>query len=52
MFTRVEKLKALEREIEMRKRVFPKRVDKGLMKQDEADRQVAVMEEIAEDYRC
>jgi hypothetical protein len=51
MFTRAEKLAALEREIAMRKRVYPRFIAQNKMKQAEADRQVAIMEDIAEDYR-
>jgi len=35
----------------MRRRVYPHFVERGKLKQEDADRQIAVMEAIAEDYR-
>jgi hypothetical protein len=46
-----QKLKAVERELALRKQVYPGSVKLGRMKQTEADFQIAVMEEIAADYR-
>ena len=51
-FTASEKHRELLREIEMRKSVYPRRVMTGSMSQRQADRQIAIMEEIAEDYRA
>jgi len=46
-----EKLKALERELAYRRRVYPRLVASGRMSQREADEQVSVFEAIAKDYR-
>lgn len=46
-----EKLEAVEREIKQRRRVYPRLVDQGKMTQAFADRQIAIMEAIADDYR-
>jgi hypothetical protein len=51
MIEAVDKLRCIEREIAMRKTVYPKWVASGRMKQDKADREIAVMESIAADYR-
>lgn len=45
------KLREVEREIQMRLRVYPGRVASGRMRQDAADQAVAVMRSIANDYR-
>lgn len=50
-FTDRDKFECLQREIKMRKRVFPRRVAQGKMKQTEADREISCMEAIAEDYK-
>jgi hypothetical protein len=50
-FTTGEKLKCLERELRMRYRVYERRVDAGQMPRATADRELALMEEIAADYR-
>jgi hypothetical protein len=49
-FTPEDKLRAVEREIMMRKRVYTRYVQEGKMKQHQADQGIAVMEAIAEDY--
>jgi hypothetical protein len=49
-FTDEEKRQAAEREVAMRKNVYPARVRAGKMKQDAADYQIAIMQEIARDY--
>jgi hypothetical protein len=49
-FTFKQKLEAVEREIKLRKRVYPRWVQDKRMSQPEADRQIAVFEEIREDY--
>ena len=48
--TRFEKRRCLEREIEMRRRVYPRRVREGRMTQAEADREIDVMTAILRDY--
>lgn len=45
-----QKRQALIREIRMRKRLYPRWVEKGTMKQDDADHEIAVMEAILADY--
>jgi hypothetical protein len=50
-FTYAEKLAAVEREIKLRRRVYPTRVTNGRMTQRLSDEQIAVMEAIAGDYR-
>lgn len=50
-FTALDKLKAAEREIGQRKRVYPRLIEGGRMSQKAADHQIAVMEAIADDYR-
>jgi len=49
-FTFKQKLEAVEREIKLRKRVYRRWVQDKRMSQPEADRQIAVFEEIREDY--
>ncbi len=51
MFTDDDKLKAIERELGYRRRVYPRRVLAGQMTDGFAAAQIAVMEEIAGDYR-
>ena len=46
-----EKLACLEREIRMRRKVYPRWVELGKMKEKDAAREIATMEEIAKDYR-
>lgn len=48
--TAAEKLTEIKREIAMRRRVCPRFVANGRMKQDDADYRLAVMESIAADY--
>lgn len=50
-FTPADKLKAVERELGYRRRVFPRRVEQQKMKQTDADREIAIFEAIAADYR-
>jgi hypothetical protein len=52
MFTDREKRQAAERELNMRRRVYPSWVDRGRMSKHEAERQIALMEDIAADYRA
>lgn len=49
-FTLKDKLTAVQREITMRRKVYPRRVGDKRMTQALADREIAVMEEIAADY--
>jgi hypothetical protein len=51
-FTNREKADAAAREVRMRQRVYPRRVASGAMDQTGADKQIAIMEEIAQDYRA
>jgi hypothetical protein len=50
-FTAREKLKAVERELGFRRRVYASRVADGRMKQADADFQIGIMAAIADDYR-
>jgi len=50
-FTAADKLRAIERELGYRRRVYPRRVEAGSMTQRLADNQIEIMEEIAADYR-
>jgi hypothetical protein len=52
MFDDASKLGCIEREIAMRRRVYPNRVRKGLMSPSMMTREIAIMEEIASDYRA
>ncbi len=49
-FTQQEKLKEISRELAMRERVFPMMMRTGKLTQDEADRRIAILKEIAKDY--
>lgn len=49
--TEADKIAALEREIRMRRLVYKGRVDRNLMPQWKADREIAVMESILKDYQ-
>lgn len=51
MMTAHEKLAAVERELRYRRRVFQRRIDRGSMTFVFAQQQIAIFEEIAEDYR-
>jgi len=50
-FTAVEKLGCAERELKLRYRVYARMVDNGKMTQKHADREIALMEEIAAGLR-
>ena len=50
-FTDRDKADEAKREVAMRRRVYPRWVQDGRMKQADADRKIAVMEAIAADYR-
>ena len=45
------KLDAVERELKLRRRVYGRRVEAGQMSALQAERQIAIFEEIAADYR-
>lgn len=46
-----EKIKEIERELKMRKKVFPRWVLQGRIKQEAADKRIKIMEEIVKDYQ-
>ena len=48
--TTADKIKCLRREIAMRKNVYPKWIESGRMTQEAADREIAVMQAIHDDY--
>lgn len=50
-FDDATKLACIEREIEMRYKVYPNRVRQGLMAPTLAEREIAIMKAIAQDYR-
>jgi hypothetical protein len=49
--TNKDKAECAEREVKQRRYVYPRRVGEGKMTQALADRQIAIMEAIAADYR-
>ena len=51
MITASDKLTCVEREVKMRRQVYQRRVTNGVMRQETADREIEIMEAIAEDYR-
>ncbi|WP_185982847.1 hypothetical protein [Aureimonas mangrovi] len=51
MITALDKAECADREVKQRRRVYPRFVSDGRMTQAFADRQIAVMEAIAADYR-
>lgn len=51
MATDAEKAACADREVKMRRRVYPRWVAGKKMTQAQADREIALMAEIAEDYR-
>lgn len=50
-YTAEEKLKAVERELGYRRRVYARRVSEGKMSAELAAEQIAIFEAIAADYR-
>lgn len=50
IFTDAEKRACAYRELEMRRRLYPRWVADGRMTEAEADREIALMQAIAEDY--
>lgn len=51
MATNAEKAEVAEREVKQRQRLYPRWVANGRMTKAFADKQLAVMQEIAADYR-
>ena len=51
MMTTQEKIKEIQRELNMRKRVFPTWVLQGRIKEDVANKRIKIMEEILADYQ-
>ena len=49
-FSDEEKLREITREIAMRRNVYPNWVQRGRITQQQADRHIAIMLEIAKDY--
>jgi len=50
MITYDQKRAAIEREIKMRRRVYPRWVEAGRMSQAKADEEIAIMEAVLADY--
>lgn len=51
MATTEEKIKEVQRELNMRKRVFPTWVLQGRIKEDVANKRIKIVEEILADYQ-
>lgn len=51
MSTTEEKMKEIQRELNMRKRVFPAWVLQGRITQQVADKRIKIMEDIFKDYK-
>jgi len=49
-FTNRQKADEAKREVAMRKRVYPRRVEEGRMTQADCDRQIAIMADMQADY--
>ncbi|HEY2146645.1 MAG TPA: hypothetical protein VGH32_01830 [Pirellulales bacterium] len=49
-FTYTQKLEAVRRELRLRQRVYPNRIESRRMTPQEADYQIKIMEAIIEDY--
>jgi hypothetical protein len=50
MFTAEQKKKAIERELTFRRRVYTRWISEGRMSQKLADEQIAIFEQIRDDY--
>jgi len=50
-FTEAEKLECVERELRMRRKVYPAWVRTARMREAQAEREIALMEAIVADYR-
>jgi len=46
-----EKLKEIDRELMQRHRVYRRLIERGKMSQEQASRQIAIMSDVANDYR-
>lgn len=51
MFTLEQKLRCVARELNMRRRVYPRWVEQKRMSQDKANLEIALMEQIISDYQ-
>ena len=51
-YTDQQKYEAAAREVRFRQRVYARRIEAQRMTQEQADREIAIMAEIAEDYRA
>lgn len=51
MVTTEDIIKEIQRELNMRKRVFPTWVLQGRLKENIADKRIKIMEQILEDYK-
>jgi hypothetical protein len=51
MISAADKLQCAERELKYRRRVYGRLIERGKMSQREADRELELMEAIANDYR-
>jgi hypothetical protein len=51
VITALQKYAEAKREVAMRRHVYPRWIANGRLKQEDADRQIAIMEAIVEDYR-
>lgn len=51
-FSALDKMKEAEREVAMRRAVYPKWTASGRMKPAEAEMRIACMQSIAEDYKA
>lgn len=51
-FTAKQKLACVARELAMRRRAYPRFVENGRMDASEAQREIAVMEAIVQDYQA
>lgn len=51
-FTDAEKAECAAREVKFRQRVYARRVTEGKMKQEQATREIGLMQAIADDYKA
>ena len=49
-YSREEKRREVEREVEMRKRLYPRWVREGRITAEQADRAIGIMQAVAADY--
>ena len=52
MYTNAEKRQCIQRELGLRRQVYMRRIADKRMTKSQADREIGMMEEIAEDYRA